>query len=154
MGILCVPLRVRHHHDGCPLLVQLRQEPHHLDAVLGIQITGRLIGKDQLRVGDQRPGDRHTLLLTSGELLGKVLGAMPHVHTAQHLLHSLFALSRRDIQVGQRQLHVLIDVQLVDQVEALEDEANLSLADGIALLLAQVGHLLSHQAVGATRRVV
>ena len=53
-GIL---LGVRHHHDGRALGVEFFQEVHHLLAVLGVQVTGRFIGEDQLRAGDDRAGD-------------------------------------------------------------------------------------------------
>ena len=67
-----VVLGVRHHYDRRSLLIQLGEQLHNLGTVLGIQVTGWLIGQDNLRVGNYRTGDRHTLLLTSGELLREV----------------------------------------------------------------------------------
>ena len=45
---------------------------HHLSSVLGVQVTGRLIGEYQLGIGYDRTGYRHTLLLTAGKLLREV----------------------------------------------------------------------------------
>ena len=36
-----------------------------------IEVGGRLVGQDQRRVVDQRPGDRHPLLLSARQLLGQ-----------------------------------------------------------------------------------
>src|SRR2546427_2229362 len=40
------------------------------------------------------------------------------------LFRSLFPLGRRHAAIGQRQLDVLIDGQVADQIERLEDEAD------------------------------
>ena len=36
-----------YHNNGGPFFVQFGQELHHFGAVLGVQITGRLISEDQ-----------------------------------------------------------------------------------------------------------
>ena len=33
-----------------------------------VEVARRLVGEDHARLGDERPGDRHALLLTAGEL--------------------------------------------------------------------------------------
>ena len=54
-------------HDNGPALAvgQPAQQAEHLAARGGVQRAGRLVGEDHFRLGDQRPGDRHPLLLTA-----------------------------------------------------------------------------------------
>ena len=55
--------------DGCPKLPE--QERHfgsHLHPELDIQIAERLIHQENIRLCDQCPGDRDSLLLTAGKL--------------------------------------------------------------------------------------
>ena len=68
-----VVLAVGHHNNRSTLFIQFCQQIHHLSSVLGVQVTGRLIGEYQLGIGYDRTGYRHTLLLTAGKLLRDVL---------------------------------------------------------------------------------
>jgi hypothetical protein len=57
------------HHDG--LLVRahrVAQEAQDLRPRPGVEVAGGLVGEDDLRARDQRPGDRDPLLLPAGEL--------------------------------------------------------------------------------------
>ena len=47
---------------------QAAQQREHLVGGGGVEGAGRLVGQDHRRVGDQRPGDRHALLLAAGQL--------------------------------------------------------------------------------------
>ena len=38
-----------------------------------IEVAGRLVGEDEVRIVDQAAGDGHALLLTAGELRGPML---------------------------------------------------------------------------------
>ncbi len=60
---------VCHHNNGGSFFVQFGQELHHFCSVLGVQVTGRLIGKDDLRIRNDSACNGHTLLLSSGKLL-------------------------------------------------------------------------------------
>ena len=147
-------LRVGHHDDGSALAVQFAQQFDDLGAVLRVEVTCGLVGEDELGVGHYGTGDGHTLLLSARKLLGEVLRAVADGHALQNVVYALLALRCLDAQVGQRQLHVLEDIQLVYQVEALEYEAYLALADAGAVLFVQVGHLLPQQLVAARGGVV
>ena len=56
---------MRYHDDGGALVVQLGKQMHHLGSILGIEVTRRLIGKDELRTKDHGTGDGYSLLLTT-----------------------------------------------------------------------------------------
>ena len=48
--------------------VELPEEREDLLAGLRVEVAGRLVGDQQGAAVDQRPGDRHALLLAAGEL--------------------------------------------------------------------------------------
>lgn len=149
-----VSLGVGHHNDGRTFLVELAEEIHDLLTVLGVQVTCRLIGEDQLRTCDHGTGDGDSLLLTSGKLLREVLGSVADGHSLHNLGDLLLTLGRGDVQVPQRKLDVLIDIQFIDQVEALEHESDVALTELGALLFLELADLRAEKFVGASGRVV
>src|SRR5512132_3731610 len=63
---------VRDVEDGLALVVEPVQQPEHLGGRLRVEVSGRLVADDQLRVGCEGTGDRDPLLLTAGELRRQV----------------------------------------------------------------------------------
>ncbi len=136
-GLPGLRLVVGHHHDGAALLsVEAVEQLHDLDAHLGIQVAGRLVGEEDLRVARDGAGDGHALALAAGELRREVARAVREAHLLQHGLGPLPALRGGDLAVEQGQLHVVQHVQGTDQVEALEDEAQPPVPEGGQLLVA------------------
>ena len=154
MRVSRIVLRVGHHDDGRTLAVQLRKQFHHLAAVLRVEVTRGLVGQDQLGVRHHGTGDGHTLLLSARELLGEVFGTVRNIHAAQDLVDTTLALGRLDAHVDQRQLDVLEDVQFVDQVERLEDEPDIPLAEFRAVFLLEPGDLVAEQRIAARGGIV
>src|SRR5262245_42390608 len=119
---------VRDEDDGLALVVQALEDAHDLLRGAGIQVAGRLVGQDQLRVVDERAGDRDALLLSARELARVVV---PAVREADDLEapHRLLAPPIGAMAVGrvdQRQLDVVERGGPREQIERLEDEANLA----------------------------
>src|SRR5688572_31512802 len=56
--------------DVLQALVEVEQERRNRGRRGVIQVAGRLVVQDQARVMNQRPGDRHPLLLPPGQLAG------------------------------------------------------------------------------------
>ena len=117
-----VTLGVSYHYNGSTFLIQFGKEVHYFLSVLGVEVTRRFIGKDELGICYHGTGNGYALLLTPRELLWIVLGTMADVHAFQHVVHHLLAFGFLDSEVGQREFHILEYSQLVDEVEALEDE--------------------------------
>jgi hypothetical protein len=66
-------------HDGHALLgVQRLEQRHDLLAGAGVEVAGRLVGQQHLRVADQGAGDGHPLLLAAGQLGRPVVQPVPH----------------------------------------------------------------------------
>lgn len=47
-----------------------KEEVGDLSAGLGVEVTRRLVGDQELRRGRERPGDRHALLFAAGSCPG------------------------------------------------------------------------------------
>ena len=119
-----------------PAGVQFAQQAHHRLAVGRIQVSGRLVRQQDQRIAAQRARHRDALLLTARELRRIVLHAVRHADALQRLLHAPLALRRRHAAIRQRQFHVLVHREIADQVERLEDKADLAVADARPLATA------------------
>lgn len=62
--------------DGMARFIEALEDGHDLDAGLGIQIAGRLVGKDDFRAVDQGAGNSDALLLAAGDLIGEKIQPM------------------------------------------------------------------------------
>src|SRR5690606_5832805 len=72
--------------------------------------------------------DSHALLLAARELTRQVFGPMGHLDALEGGKYAVLSLAGRHAAVGERQLDILIDAQVADEIEALEDEADLAVA--------------------------
>ena len=147
-------LRVGDHDDGGALGIQLGEQVHDLLAVLRVEVTRRLVGKDEFGLDHYGTGDGNALLLTAGELLRIVTGTVTDGHAAHDFRDALLAFGSRHTEVLQRQLDVLLHGEFVDEVERLEDETDLSAPSESALALFQMAHFHAVQPVAALRGIV
>ena len=92
----------------------------HLARIFGVEIAGGLVRQHELRLPDQRTGDRHPLQLAARELARRAALPATQSDGADHARHL-----RRvgDAAKEERQPDVLLDAQLRQHVECLEDEA-------------------------------
>src|SRR5713226_4835317 len=58
-------------NDGGAAGVDLAEQIHDLERQIGIEVAGRLIGEDEVRIVDERAGNRDALLLAARELFRK-----------------------------------------------------------------------------------
>src|SRR5205823_13743978 len=72
-SISVVILRVRDNDDSNATLVELLKDGHDLDAGSAVEMAGRFIRKEHLRIVDQRARNRDALLLTAGKLTRKMV---------------------------------------------------------------------------------
>ena len=117
---------VRHHHDRlAELVVQPLEQAEDLLAGRAVEVAGRLVGDDQRRVGNERAGDRHPLLLAARQLVRTVIARGRRVRPARAPVSTRSpALAARQRGEQQRQLDVVERRQHRHQVVELEDEAD------------------------------
>ena len=133
IGIAGIAGVVGHHADGGAAAMQFAKQIHDLLAILRIEVSSRLIGEQNGRIAGQSAGHRDALLLTAGELRRVVLDAVRHADALQRFMNLLLALRRAHAAIGERELDVFVDIQIADEVEGLENEADLAVADARAL---------------------
>src|SRR6059058_618104 len=95
------------------------EERQDLARVLGIQVAGRLVRQHELRLADERPGDRHALQLAAGKLARRALLAAGKTDGGDDALHPGRIA---DAAQEERQADVLLDAQLRQDMEGLENE--------------------------------
>src|SRR5688572_17584926 len=75
---------VRDHDDGLAVLaVEGLKEAQDFVARLAVEVTGRLIAKQQGRIGDNRARDTHALLFAAGKLARVMFRAMTETDDVQ-----------------------------------------------------------------------
>ena len=108
--------------------MEVRKQRHHRLTVLRVQISGWFIRQEEQRFPRHCPRDRYPLLLSAGELPRVMVAAVAHSHLLQDSFDALAPLKERQLPEGERKLDVLVNGQVSDQVEALEDEADMLVA--------------------------
>src|SRR5262245_4056311 len=117
---------VRGDEDSRAARIHLTKHVHDFERQIRIEVAGRLVGEDELRIVDERARDRHALLLATRELLGKCVHSMLQSDPLHHLKR-LFLLNRgRHPKHPHDKRHVLKDGKAWDQSEVLKDEPNRS----------------------------
>src|SRR5258707_671427 len=79
-------LLVRDHDDGDAALVESLENGHDLNAGSAVEITGRFIRQQDLRIIDQRARNRDPLLLTAGKLTWKMVLATREPDRCKHAI--------------------------------------------------------------------
>ena len=121
-----------------------RSSCEHVGAGGGVEVAGRLVGEQHGRLGDERAGDRDALLLAAGELRRLVVAALGEADALDQRVDRRASGLRPAIASGSED--VLLRGQRRQQVEGLEDEADVAAA--------QAGELLSDIAVMSSPPIV
>ena len=82
--------------------VQGDQEVEHARAIRRIQVPGRFVGEEVLRSIRERAGDRHALLLASGELRRVVVRPVAETDLVDQRLRPLARVLGRGGELKQR----------------------------------------------------
>src|SRR5215471_4680881 len=90
---------------------------HYLILVFFVEISGRLVRQDDLRVVDQRPGDADPLLLPAGKLPRQVIQPLSQSDSRQSLARFGFVCHRM-VVLGQHD--VLDRIEVRNKMELLE----------------------------------
>ena len=130
------------HDDGLAEFVHgAFEEAQYFRAGHGVEVAGRFVGEHELRLGDERACDGDALLLAAGQFV-------------RTMVQTLLQSKRFDQQVeplavrllagkGKRHDDVLFGGEHRQQVEALEDEADLVTAQQCQLVIVHTGQVLA-----------
>ena len=151
---LGIPLGVGNHHDCSAVFVQSGEQVHHLLTMRRVEVSGRFVGQDELRIGHHCPSHCHPLLLTSGELHREVLFAMNNLHLIEGSLHLFAAFAGFISKINEWKFHIFKHIQLIYQVEILKNKANIVFSQRSPLPLGVLLDLLTQKKVFALGRVI
>lgn len=113
---------VGNQNNHVALARQFIQQHHHLGTAVAVEGTGGFVGKDDMPAVHQRTGNRDALLLTTGELVRAVVGAIGQAQAGQQSLGAGMAFGSADAGIDRRHLDVFLGRAGRDQVVALEHE--------------------------------
>ena len=99
-----------------------REERDDVRARGAVEVPRRLVGEDDARLLDERPGDRDALLLAAGEMRRQVGRAIGEADLLEQGERAGTRLVVRDAGRSDRRLHVVDCGERRDQVELLEHE--------------------------------
>src|SRR5690606_8891741 len=109
------------HDDSRARPVDTIKNAHDLDRRIGVEVTGRLIGKQNQRPVDESAGHRYPLLLTTGELVRVSMLLAAEAHQLQHLGYDS-ARHRLGLPNHlERECDVFVGGAVGQQAEVLED---------------------------------
>ena len=137
-----------------PSRVQLLEQAHDLLAGGGVEVSRGLVREQDGRPHHQGARDGHPLALAAGELVGLVGDAVAQVDHLQGAAGAGQPLLLGDPRVDHGQLDVVEGGGARQQVEGLEDEADLAVADLRQLVVAHLrDHLAAQDVVALGGRV-
>ena len=142
------------HDDSRTLAVELGEEFHDLAPVVRVKIAGRLVGEDDGGPGDERAGYGDALLLSAGELLGKVARTVAHIDLGKHFFDAFTAFGAFETEIGEREFDIVGHIDLINEVETLKHEAYATLAELSALAFAHTGHFCAVEVILSAGRIV
>jgi len=146
---------VGHQDDGdAQFRVDPLEDGHDFLAGPRVEVAGGLVGQDEARVAGDGPGDGHALLLAPGKLGGAVGEAVAHADDLEGLPGLASPLPQREAAVDERQFHVLLGRRPGEEVEGLEDEADLAVPDGGEFVAGEGRDVTAFDEVGARGRPV
>jgi hypothetical protein len=138
-----------HDHRLAQALDDVADQGEDLATGVGVQRAGRLVGEEDIRACDERPGDRDALLLAAGELgraMAQPVGQAGPLDDLRHPRAVEPALAE-----PHRQLDVLADRQRRHQIERLEHEPDALAAQDGELRLVEAGEIGAAEADRAAR---
>src|SRR5581483_892020 len=145
---------VRNHADRCTTDVQLLEQIHHCFTISRVEVSSGFVGEQDCWLTSQSARNCNTLLLSTRKLAGQMFGAMGHADTLKRTDHSGLTLTRVQSPVSQRQLDILINCKITDQIETLENETDFPVAYTRPLRKRQVCDFGALQLITSRRRSV
>src|ERR1700731_3332596 len=138
VSITCVFFRMRHLDDGHAFIIQFLKEFHDLFALARVEIAGRFVGEKKVWIGDDGTRDADQLLLSARQLPRIKIFFSDDVEAIERVSHDAGALRFTEAPIRKRDIEVLVNGQIVEQMVALKNETDLFVAQSRALFRFQM----------------
>ncbi len=110
-------------HHNKAVFCNFLEKLHDLQASRAVKSTGRLVREHDIRIVHQSACYRDPLHLAAGKLHRELVDMLGQADFSKSLFRSFFSLGRRHAANDKRELHILKNSLVRDQVIALEHEA-------------------------------
>ena len=120
---------VGHDDEGEPVVVHAIEHVEHLAAGDRVEVSRRFVREEKRRLHHCGTGEGDPLALATGELIGAVSGAIAQIDSLERFEGALAPLRRRDAGEHHRELDVLERGEAGDEMEELEHETDVTLAE-------------------------
>src|SRR6266481_1454278 len=131
--VLRETLVMRDHADRGAALMQFSKQTHDRFAIARVKVSSRLVRQQNRRPARKRTRDCDTLLLAARELTRQMFCSMRHAHSLQSFGDKHFAITGAHAAIRQRQFNILKNAEIADQIETLENETDLAVANARTL---------------------
>ena len=120
---------VGHHDDGlAEIAVEDLEHREDLVGAGAVEIAGRLVAQQELRIGDDRAGNGHALLLPARHFTRIVVGPVGEIDDLERGRDALAPRLGAKVRQQQRQFDVLRSAEHRHQIVELKDEADVGRA--------------------------
>ena len=130
-GVALCKLGIVGDHDDEPVVGDFLQDVHDLFRGLRVQRARGLVGEDDVGVVDDCTRNRNPLHLTARHLVGLFAELVAETHSFECVGGELLFLLVGDTGNRERELDILQNVQVRDEVIGLENEAYRTVAVGV-----------------------
>ena len=125
-----VNVRVSYLNDRRATGIQGLEHLHDLFALARVKVAGRFVRQDQPRIRNHRPGDTDQLLLPAGKLAGIQVLLPDDVKTIKCVADNRITPRLVHVPIGKRNVQVLVDSKVIEQVVILKNESDLFVPKG------------------------
>ena len=117
------------HERGAGLVAELAEESKDVGPVGGIEVARRFVGQNEAGAVNERTGNGDALLFAAGKLTGEGSGTGREADAVERRGHARGALGGGDVDELERELNVFGGGERGEQVEELENRADLRAAE-------------------------
>ncbi len=116
-------------HNDCRLVITAngKKELHDFVGSIGVEVSGRFIGKNELRIIEERTGNVDPLLLAAAHLMGHFKPFALEPYLTQNTFN--FFLDKRLVRPAgsfQYKFQVVVHITIGEQPEVLEDDTQVA----------------------------
>ena len=140
------------HDDRMSLFIKIIENLHDFAGCYGVKVAGRFVGEKDVRIGNQGAGDGDTLQLSAGQFFRMMAETLAKAEFFGENFRLLQTDGLRHAAVNQWQRDVFNNVQVVEQIELLEDETDMFVAEIGEPFVRAVRHALAVDFHDAVRR--
>src|SRR6266566_2592142 len=138
LAVRRVLLRMRDLNDGHAFIIELAKQLHDFFALTGVQVSRGFVSEQKLRFGDDRACNTYQLLLATGKLTRIQIFFADDLETVERVGHQSSALAFAVAPIGERDIEVLVNREVIEQVILLKHEADLLVSQRGAFLRLQM----------------